>query len=622
MKYNMKNIFRVATFAVCGAMFIASCTDDWDDHYDAVTQTGTGGTTMAYLEAHASDFAEIIKAAGYDKKLSSSQVLTILAPQNDSFNKDELLRQIASGDKEEVVERFLENHILLYNVSMNNDEKTVSLLNEKKIHFGTLDDKQIDGVDVLQENVVCNNGIIHILKDDIAYKANVMEQLGDNYKKYLAENGLEDSNDIISLYSFLRLYDADSLDEHRSVEFGQDEYGNVVYSDSVMIRNNTILRSLNAYIYREDSSYWAIDPGVDAYQKLYNEAKTYFNFNDAYAEDVVRRDSMSRYFAQYNIIREFFFNANVNQADAVAETTKGDSLVTTTFSRWNWKHHNYKNPFQTGGILGNYQDKQECSNGYVFTWPAASTPAEDTDATGEESEITVSTDLPITVYDAFFTEQKIEANPSTLVPSAGRQRTNDEWTITTTSRQVYNGTSNDSVSNGYYKIEGVAPVSKPVVSFKLSNTLSGTYDIYIVMLPWNVDNPDVDPAAMIPVKFKSYLYEADEKNVIPYLNNSENVHNFTPTGYIVYDDPTRVDTIFVGTHTFKYCYQYTSASSSYLKLSLERSTSERTQGKFDNKYLLDFIYLVPHRDDVDPTQRFKRQEEATEETPETGRSEE
>jgi hypothetical protein len=168
----------------------------------------------------------------------------------------------------------------------------------------------------------------------------------------------------------------------------------------------------------------------------------------------------------------------------------------------------------------------------------------------------------------------------------------------------------------------VSPVSKPVVSFKLSNTLSGTYDIYIVMLPWNVDNPDVDPAAMIPVKFKSYLYEADEKNVIPYLNNSENVHNFTPTGYVVYDDPTRVDTIFVGTHTFKYCYQYTSASSSYLKLSLERSTSERTQGKFDNKYLLDFIYLVPHRDDVDPTQRFKREEEATEETPETGRSEE
>ena len=376
MKYNMKKIFTVATLAVCGAMFIASCTDDWDDHYDAVSQTGTGGSTMAYLQAHASDFAEIVKAAGYDQKLISSQVLTILAPQNGSFDKNELLRMIQSGDKQEVVERFLENHILLYNVSMNNEEKTVSLLNEKKIHFGTQAEKEIGGVEVLQENVVCNNGIIHILKDELEYKPNVMEQISDNYKKYLADNGLVDSNDIISLYSVLRTYDADSLDEMKSVEFGQDEYGNVVYSDSVMIRNNTVLRSMAAYIYREDSAYWAIDPGVGAYQKLYNEAIGYFNFNDAYAEDVVRRDSMQRYFAQYNIAKEFFFNANINEADADAETTKGDSLVTTSFNRWNWKYDNFKQPFASDGVLGNYQEKQECSNGYVFTWPAVEVPVE------------------------------------------------------------------------------------------------------------------------------------------------------------------------------------------------------------------------------------------------------
>ena len=210
MNYNMKKLFRMATLAVCGAMFFASCTDTWDDHYEDTV--GTSGSTMDYLTTHASDFAEILKAAGFDKNLNSSQVLTILAPQNDSFNKDELLRQIASGDKKGVVERFLENHILLYNVSMNNEEKKVNLLNEKKVHFGTLAEMEIDGVkSMLHQNVVCGNGIIHILYDDISYKASVYEQLSDNFKKYLEDNGLEDDGKTVSLYNFLKTYDMTRL---------------------------------------------------------------------------------------------------------------------------------------------------------------------------------------------------------------------------------------------------------------------------------------------------------------------------------------------------------------------------------------------------------------------------
>ena len=261
----MKKICKLASLAVCGALLAVSCTDNWDDHYDSSMQSGTGGTTMSYLQEHASDFAEIVRAAGYEEKLKSSQMLTILAPQNSSFDKDGLLAMIASGDKKEVVDRFLENHIMLYNVSLNNEPKTASLLNDKKVHFGTLDDKVIEGVPVVKENIVCQNGIVHILEADIEYKPNVMEKLKDNYQSYLAAKGLEDDDDIISLYNFLKKYDADSLDEVHSTEFGLDDYGNMVYSDSVMIRNNTILKTMKAFLYREDSLYWAIDPGVENY---------------------------------------------------------------------------------------------------------------------------------------------------------------------------------------------------------------------------------------------------------------------------------------------------------------------------------------------------------------------
>lgn len=610
----MKKIFRMASLAVFGAVMAVSCTDTWDDHYENGQTSGT--TTMAYLQAHASEFAEVIKAAGYEEKLSSSQMLTILAPQNGSFDKNALLQMIADGNKKEVVERFIENHLMLYPVSLNNEPKLVSLLNDKKIQFGTLADNTIEDVPVLEPNIVCSNGVVHVMQDEINYKPNVLEQIKSNYEKYLADNGLEDSNDIISLYTFLRKYDADSLDELHSVEFGQDEYGNVVYSDSVMIRNNTVLKSLKADIYTEDSAFWAIDPGVANYQKLYNEALKYFNFNIAYAESQERRDSMQRYFAQFHTIGEFFFNANTNEGDIESKTTKGDSLTTTMFNRRTWKLHNYKAPFKPKGILSNVDETQTCSNGYVFKF-ADGTPSTSGSETETETETESSTDtsFPISVYDAFFHDIRIETQPTTMVQPTGRN-SSEEWTVDNTSTKMWYSTSNDSVTNGYMKIEGNGITGKPTVSFKLSNTYSGTYDIYIVMLPWSVFNPiydeegNLDTSNMIPVKFKSYLFEADENNVIPYLTNNVNVDNFTSgndgrPNFVEYKHATMVDTVFVGTHTFNYCYEHTSSSSAYLKLALERSVAERNQGLFDNKFLIDFIYLFPHEEGVDPKSRFQ-----------------
>ena len=56
----------VAALAICG---FQSCTDDWDNHYNAENTVDYDGTLMAYLNSHTefSDFAEILKATGYDR---------------------------------------------------------------------------------------------------------------------------------------------------------------------------------------------------------------------------------------------------------------------------------------------------------------------------------------------------------------------------------------------------------------------------------------------------------------------------------------------------------------------------------------------------------------------------
>lgn len=604
MNYHIKNSFRMAIVAVCGALLGASCTDTWDDHYGSDVMSGEG-TTLSYLQANASDFAEVLQAAGYAEKLGSSQMMTILAPQNGSFDKDALLKMIADGEKKDVVDRFIENHILLYNVSLNNDEKTAYLLNDKKVQFGTLADKKIGGVDVLKENIVCGNGIIHILDGDIEYDYNVYERLAANYKAYLAENGLTADDDVISLYSFMKQFDIDSLDETHSVVFGQDEFGNIVYSDSVIIRDNSLLRNFRAYLYREDSLYWVLDPGVEAYQKFYNEAKTYYNFNKALSAEESVRDSLQRHVTQFNLVSELLYNAKLNKGDAEKKTTRGDSLVTTTFRQSDWKHHNYKAPFTAPkGILSNVENVIECSNGYIFQLPKPS-------SLDDESANT----LPITVYDAFFHEVKIETDDRTVVGQAydGR-KASEQWTNESTSTRITHSANADSISGSYFRVQAAGTVSQPMVSFKLSNTLSGTYDIYIVMLPWTVYNENATAANLLPVKFKATLYEANENSVIPYLDKDENAYKFNPGGnddVVLYSNTTKVDTVYVGTHTFKYCYQYTNGGlSAYLKLDLKRANNERNT--YSNSYLIDFIYLVPHRDDVDPKERFKHNEEAVE----------
>ena len=300
--------------------------------------------------------------------------------------------------------------------------------------------------------------------------------------------------------------------------------------------------------------------------------------------------------AQINMIGDYFYNANINEAKVTdgALSSKGDSLTSTNFSRWNWKYHNYKEPFTGDGILAKVDQQQECSNGYVFTIPK----------TEDNSQ-------PFSIYDAFFHEIKIEANTALIVPGSGdtSRPTTEEWTDVNTFNAHNVSLSNDTVSNGYCRIEAPSAIRKPDLAFKLNNTLSGTYDIYICVLPWNVYNPDIDPEQMIPVKFKVKLYEADEHNDIPYKPTDVNVHNFTPgsNDYIECwknKNTALIDTVFIGTHTFNYCYQYTGTSGAYLKLSLERSTKERTNKPYplyDNKYLLDFILLKPHRE-VEPNE--------------------
>lgn len=569
MSYNIKNIFKAMSVIACGALVFASCSDTWDDHYKSgipTTEHSYAGTTMQYLEHNASDFADVIKAAGLGPKLSSSQVFTLLAPMDGTFNKDSLLDLIQNGKAKQVRERFIENHVLLYATSLDNEEKTLSLLNKKKIQFGTLANDSIGSATVAEPNIACNNGIVHLLNGSVRYVPSVFEQIELSHENYLARTGYADE-DVVDMYNFLKVYDADSLDERQSVEIGTDSMDNTVYSDSVMIRSNKVLRSLRAYLYREDSTYWAFLPTPEAYKERVDTVKSFFNFNNALNDQEEFRDSVQNYFANYYTMYDFFINRNVNAhyTDSLTTTTYGMSY----YGAYNWKDDVYYKPFEGDGVLTKATNQIECSNGRVYEFD----------------------EVPNTIYDSFFRKIQVEATNGGIVPETNGKST--DWTITNSFNATYNALNNDTVSNGYLYVKEVQQSRNVQLSFKLPNTLSGTYDVYVKLLPYALMDTTDTVEMRKPVQFRANMYEADAKNVI---STKETRFTSPEGGRNFHSNPFRADTIFLGTYTFKYCYRHTGQVGAYLQLQGYLTTKDRAN--YTRNMLIDFILLKPHREEA------------------------
>lgn len=107
MKHN-KYICAVLAGA---AMLVASCTD-FDDYNEAYTGDGNAASTQTLWQnisanENLSEFASLLKKAGYDEKLKGSQFYTVWAPVNGTFGYDD----IAAHDSTWLVQRFLNSHI-------------------------------------------------------------------------------------------------------------------------------------------------------------------------------------------------------------------------------------------------------------------------------------------------------------------------------------------------------------------------------------------------------------------------------------------------------------------------------------------------------------------------------
>ena len=475
MKIN-KYLTSLMLLAIGG---LCSCTDTWDEHYDGVADSKMfDGTIMQMLEQNPdlSNFAKVVKAAGFDSELNSAQSYTLWAPSNSALSESEWNEwlTLANTNKKDVVTRFIKNHMTRYNVSLDGNPHTIKLLNTKTGHMSDAITSTYGSANIINANNACDNGVVHVIDAAQPYLPNLYEEIETQFRTWKAANmpGVPDDS-IISIYSFLKKYNDDSLDQLRSVSVGVDENGEYLWIDSVMMRNNTILKGYDALLYTEDSVYSVLLPSIEAYQRRYEEAKKYLQFNpseniaDRVDQRISTTDSMQHYYASTFAMNDLFFNDNFNKHP-------NDSVVSTQWVGGSkWEQHRFYNPYSGDGIF-TVGKPVECSNGKAY----------------------YSDDYPVTIYDQFL--KKIDMPLSTTsVDLTVNEKTPTTGLYTKTCTYYMSSATNYETNKNisFLKVTGSTSTSNYSVAFQIRNLLKAEYDVYLVYSPlWVTKYPSYEKA--------------------------------------------------------------------------------------------------------------------------------
>ena len=565
-----------------GVMGIAACSDTWDDHYDARPTTTFNGTTLQAIEQEAPDFAAVIKKVGYDRELNSENIYTIWAPTE--FNVDSV-NAVAAKDPKAVIEKFIKNHISRYAVSLDGTDREISLMSAKLLNM--TGDGQFGSATILKSNLSCDNGVIHVINKNVPYQNNIFEEIQSRF---------DPESELLSMYSFLKAYDADSLDENKSVSRGVDDNGDKIWVDSVTIRNNTILKSIDAQVYDEDSSFIAIIPSPEAYTARFELAKKLLIFNPS--EDVVAEgacDSLQYYYGNMFSMSDLFFNRNANEHDI-------DSLKSTLYIPRKWQEHRYYAPYAEGGILSpsKYTEKINCSNGTAY----------------------VVDDYPMTVIEQFF--KKIEVTASSYNLDLTTDASDNpiytksvDQSFSTASGTIYdyetdeNGDTIGYLGTRTYRYMDIKPASStanPKFAFKVPNTLSGTYELYLITCPiWaktGYSNGETSADDPRPYRFFTYIWERENSGskMGRYPSSGKRIPNPDGSGnYFVTNVENKIDTLYLGDYSFKNAYYNRNDEGVLIQFDVQISSSKT--GEFSREMLVSGLLLKP---------KFEAEEAATE----------
>lgn len=488
-----------ATALLCLASF-GACADSWDEHYESSNDwVADAPTLLEHIQGDPdlAPFLRVAKYVGYEPVLSSPQTLTLWCPVITEEQADSVIA-VYDKQKQELHKReldnaaitqFLQNHISLTRCSSNSTtNEPIKMWNGKMM---TVTDNSLNGVPYLKKNIVASNGMMYKLSYNEQFLPNVREalDLNDNIKS------------LADLYTSL---DTAYIDVNTSVERDVVD-GEVVYADSVIIKNNELYNFLG-YIQREDSAYLCLAPTDAIWEKEYAEYRPMFNYAPFFSqEEQVRRDSIERLNTALAVMRGRVFNLHIQKNEYRDTITNTQYINSPAYYGLNVfrSFDSEKGP----GILTGLK-KQECSNGLLYF--------DDKGRIDPRLTFTQARYLqPAKAYNYEIDRLSIGSGSKATVELQSSVTARTLADAATYNEQTY--TFEMLKDRSYIEVRpltyaGYSGNNNSKIYFYLQNTVANMYyNIYVVMVPAYADREGYETKDVLPLRFQASYTERLEK---------------------------------------------------------------------------------------------------------------
>ena len=541
---HFKKIYPV----LCGAITViglGACSD-FDDYNKEVADVTTAANQTLWenisQNKQLSNFAALLQKAGFDDELNTTHYYTVWAPLNDTYDATALQQM----DTKMLLNHFIKNHIADYGHGASGaTQEHVLMLNNKSYDFVGTTAYTFDDLTVEKANMPNSNGLLHTLRGQAVYYPNLYE--------FITDSLLSGGKDIDSLRQYFLKAEVNELDKERSIP-GSIVDGKPTYIDSVIVTHNDLWARdrLNAHIEREDSSFTFLMPTNSAWNQLYEKVKSYYKYpskiagqnfvnnnatnisesiDGAYMQDSIAMHFISRYLIYSN-------NDGYNKWLVGKPTALGTDTLRNT------KGDKLSNP---ADLLAHRVETLKMSNGVGCIVDEIAVLPEETFA----PEIFVR-------GTSFNNRARVALGTASVV---------DVEEVDDTKIDL--SEENDPTKYSYLVVEATG-FNKPELTYYIPNVLSTTYDIYCIFVPENVDKNKADvetlPNRVIftmsycdengNLKEQVFLDESEE-NISSFMERFTNVRDNATNRTTIRsfsNDPSKVDTLYVGEFTFPACY--------------------------------------------------------------------
>lgn len=576
------NSIRKTAWAVSALLMLASC-NDWNDHYSYKPQPGTSVKTLAETIQELSGTAEfetakddfvlvlqrtnqlngekIVEGLSFWNLLEEDQFLTVWIPTTVTAEEwEEYLNPQTNAEKKKVAREFVMNHIARFRHSVNSvTNEAVYMLSDKS--FKSLP-KSIGSIaysnypERQNTNILCSNGIIHILDGKMEYLPSIYDYLTltSPYTKLRKHpNEMYDYRTVMG--DWFAKYTEEKIDEEKSVDAGYDEKTNEIkWADSVLIKSSILMDDFG-FIGEEDSNYAVVLPTPALWIQMYDSITQSFEFGPLEAD----ADSLQEFYTNYFMLTDMFFNMNIQKNNGK------DSVTSTRFDKnYNLKYkkayNTYYKPYDAGGLFADRYDSVLCSNGIIYIrdkWP--------------------------------FTDDMLHRRPI-VIEAETYSYDGDDIRHPRRLISTFQGKELDNVFVAQLSQKNSSPRWK--VEFNIRNNLKGKYRVKFVIFPSetqkNAQTKLTKPNLFHPIvkympekKYDVLIDSIEEIDVAPFV---------TPA--LFRNNVNKIDTMDMGVVNFSTC-NYDKAEKNSPRITIELSSEVDSAEVYSSEIWLDCIILDP-----------------------------